>query len=495
MAVLLVAMLVSLSVDTCSSLGSVYLAATTTGTGSGNDCGNAREVSFFNLARNWGPGAGQIGPGTTVHLCGEFTVPAGETFLTCQGSGSPGAPVTILWELGARVTSPAMAEGLVCANQSWIVVDGGTNGTIRNTANGSSFPNHVDTTFLDIDGTEHVTIKNLNLVDVYVRTSLADLCQCGNAIQANSGKPLNDVKILNVKMTHSFHGILLNYQGASADVEIAGLACSEMDNCIFTGDRSAGSTFTGYTIHDSRFSGGANWDEPQTNKNHVEHIHLFGQNGGSVAGAEVYNNTFDGDCGGHCTAQLYVEGDVSGIRVYNNIFSPTGRASTNASLTFKGAASSMAAYNNTINCNGLAAARGIQSEGDVRTVTYKNNVIVNCAVAYENARAVTTVAGNNIYFNDACITTTDCSFKSWQATGHDRTSLNTNPGLDASSAPNPSGSAVVGAGENLSSLGIAALNLDRAGNPRPAGKAPWDVGALQLKRGGGTSGRQLTLSF
>ena len=45
------------------------------------------------------------------------------------------------------------------------------------------------------------------------------------------------------------------------------------------------------------------------------------------------------------------------------------------------------------------------------------------------------------------------------------------------------GSPAIGAGTNLTSLGIAALNVDKDGNPRPAIE-PWDIGAYQYSIGG-----------
>src|SRR5215472_17868238 len=67
--------------------------------------------SFFNNAANWGTGPGQIGPGTTVHLCGTFSAPIGTNILTAQGSGASGNPVTILFESGTVMTSPAFGTG------------------------------------------------------------------------------------------------------------------------------------------------------------------------------------------------------------------------------------------------------------------------------------------------------------------------------------------------------------------------------------------------
>ena len=51
----------------------VYIAQSAAGTANGADCADAKAASFFNTISNWGTGAGQIGAGTTVHLCGTNT--------------------------------------------------------------------------------------------------------------------------------------------------------------------------------------------------------------------------------------------------------------------------------------------------------------------------------------------------------------------------------------------------------------------------------------
>jgi hypothetical protein len=69
---------------------SVYVAQNAQGANDGSSCANARPVSFFNTGGNWGAGATQIGPGTTVFLCGTIT-----TNLTFQGSGTSGDYITV----------------------------------------------------------------------------------------------------------------------------------------------------------------------------------------------------------------------------------------------------------------------------------------------------------------------------------------------------------------------------------------------------------------
>src|SRR3984893_17134985 len=83
----------------------VYI--TPDGGGNGICTNNTHPPSWFNNSGNWGNGATQIGPGTIVHLCGTFVGAQGATMLTAQGSGSSGNPVTILFESGANLTSPA----------------------------------------------------------------------------------------------------------------------------------------------------------------------------------------------------------------------------------------------------------------------------------------------------------------------------------------------------------------------------------------------------
>src|ERR1700721_1986721 len=73
-----------------ASITNVYIAQSALGTGDGSSCANARATSFFNISSNWGSGSAQIGPGTTVHVCGTIDGAAGGTGLTFQSSGPAG---------------------------------------------------------------------------------------------------------------------------------------------------------------------------------------------------------------------------------------------------------------------------------------------------------------------------------------------------------------------------------------------------------------------
>src|SRR5262249_9074967 len=148
----------------------IYLSQNGTASASGADCGNAVPVSFFNSAPNWGSGVNQIGPGTTVHLCGTITGPANSTGLSFQGSGTSGNPITLVFEKDAVMQAPYWASSVggsaagaitLDSGRSWIVVDGGQNGVIRNTANGSSWPNRAASTGISGFNCSNCTIRNL----------------------------------------------------------------------------------------------------------------------------------------------------------------------------------------------------------------------------------------------------------------------------------------------------------------------------------------------
>src|SRR5262245_20306585 len=89
------------------SAANVYITAS--GAAGGNCTMNVQTPTFFNDPASWGGGANQIGPGTTVHLCGTFTGAANSNLLTFHGSGSNGSPITLLFEPGTQLDAPYWA--------------------------------------------------------------------------------------------------------------------------------------------------------------------------------------------------------------------------------------------------------------------------------------------------------------------------------------------------------------------------------------------------
>jgi len=153
----------------------LYVTQNSAGTASGADAADANSLAWLNTAANWGSGATQVSPGDKVHLVGTFTSP-----LTVMGSGVSGSPMTIYFEPGANFTSPCWPYGIAQAPNgaiafygvSNIVIDGGVNGIIQNTACGTAFTNKASTA---LSGTgRNVTIQNLTVTNIYLRTSYDD---------------------------------------------------------------------------------------------------------------------------------------------------------------------------------------------------------------------------------------------------------------------------------------------------------------------------------
>ena len=105
------------------------------GYNTGADCADAYAYTFFNYSGNWGRGSLGIGPGTTVHLCGTIT-----SQLAAQGSGALASPITILFEANAKISVPVCSSAYGCLNlgsNSYITVDGGANGIVESSSNGT----------------------------------------------------------------------------------------------------------------------------------------------------------------------------------------------------------------------------------------------------------------------------------------------------------------------------------------------------------------------
>src|SRR5947199_8826180 len=97
-----------------------------------------------------------------------------------------------------------------------------------------------------------------------------------------------------------------------------------------------------------------------------------------------------------------------------------------------------------------------------------------------NNNAYPSVSGSRLWKYGS---TSYSTLSAWQvATGQDSNAVYTsaNAGLDSTYRP-PTGSVVIDAGANLTSLGISALNSDKAGVDSPA-SGPWVEGGYAVLR-------------
>src|ERR1700691_5386945 len=124
-------------VATSAAFGSASnVSITQSGSPSGNCTTNVQTPSFFNNAANWGSGGSQIGPGTTVLLCGTFTSSAkGGNALTTQGNGTSSSPITVIcdtictfqstgWWGATQEWGCGACSGAISVVNSYIILDG-----------------------------------------------------------------------------------------------------------------------------------------------------------------------------------------------------------------------------------------------------------------------------------------------------------------------------------------------------------------------------------
>ncbi|HXN54051.1 MAG TPA: hypothetical protein VN943_19125 [Candidatus Acidoferrum sp.] len=354
-----------------------YIAAKQAGTGTGTGCSTAQPLTWLSNAASWGTGAGQIGPGTTVHLCGTFTGTPGQQLFLVRGNGTSTSPITIKWETNAVLTSPYWSAmgAIYAAGRSYIVFDGGTNGIIRNTANGTGRAYVQNSRAIYADTCSNCTVKNLTIADMYVRTSNSDV-----AVTQTDVNCVHMLGATNFTISHmTCHDAGWAVAGAGNNFTLEYSNIYNIDHGLAFG--AQGKT-SGFWIHDNHIHGYTNWDSP-TNAYHHDGLHLWGQNGGTVTNGAIYNNLFDGDSGVNITAHIYLQDSIQNVTVYNNVFvAPANRtivvlwfAARSTSGMPGGSAIGNSAYNNFINAGGHAHGSALYIESQLNFSAH-NNVLM-----------------------------------------------------------------------------------------------------------------------
>lgn len=513
-AVLVVSGAVLLFAFSAGPARNIYVAQKAVGSANGTDCADAYAVAFFNTAANWGTGAAQIGPGTTVHACGTIT-----NNLVFQGSGTSGSPVTLLFEPGAKLSQPA-GQLINIQNKSWITIDGGSpcgpgtvcsttdSGTaiLENTANGTGLANQLAEQAILASGAGNIEVRNLIIRNIYQHTSVSD-----TTISA----PLDNCYYANgATGPVSFHDITAHDVGWCVAVESVtnSPTINMYNNNFYNYDHGVAiatpdaTNFAVVNIHDNHFGTTANWDTT-VDQYHHDGTHFFaGTTWASSWSFNVYNNLFDGNWGNNNTANIFTQEDPPNLVFFNNVFIQAAGNLINNGLISAGGPNT-AIYNNTFLGSSVTLSDCVSLQG-ATSVTFKNNVLSGCNTFITSGSGFTFASGglsNNIYAAVAAggngpfnyQGNNEATFAAWQtATGQDAA-----PSAQVSSANlnnlgiPQSGSAVIGAGLNLTSLGITALDSDTsAGNTRtPVARPPvgstllWSAGAYQF---GGTSAVQ-----
>jgi hypothetical protein len=504
-----------------SSAQNIYI--TQNGSASGNCTSNVQTPAFFNNSGNWGSGANQIGPGTTVLLCGTFTSSAqGGNVLTVQGSGTSGNPVTILFDTGAKMNSTgwwgsynadacSTCTGAITVNGvNYITIDGGSNGIIQNLLNGTPGNSCASGTCTQQSGNngslgihlngDFLIVRNLTIQNIYSNNgSSSNASDTGGIATADIrvDGPATNIQIYNNTLNNARAGIWGGFNGSTGPS-----GCPGSGDCIYNNSisdhawqmtlNSVGSNnmvnVYGNNIGDiAGTPGWLNWQYP-TDQYHQDGIFIWGSSNNQVVHAAVYNNYIHGDLGqGSPSGMIYcasngVNGSGTGcaLTAFNNIVVGTGSAASNdqiIAVKLDATGTNMGPivlYNNTFVGGAYTLELYNESGGPSFALTAKNNIFSAGSsgspewfIHQENGGSPisSVTASNNLYYNGGN--------SAWNLNGGQYSSLSawhTACNCDAapSTVANPnltstytlqSGSPATGLGSNLTSMNMNPLDV------------------------------------
>ena len=515
---------------------SVFIANASAGLNDGSSCANAKAASYFNTVGNWSatPTGIQIGPDTTVHLCGTIS-----TTMTAQGSGSSGHPVTLLFESGAKISQALCPSTgcLVLDNQTDFVIDGGgtgsvalgtfvSNGLIENTASGSSLANTDPTTVgISAGSVNRVTVQNL-------------LCQNMYVMIANSVTPSTDSSKIRC-MSYSGSNITVNnnvahdcgwcfydiYKNGDQNCTFSNNDVSAFAHGHAIATQTSNAVASNFFVFGNKFHDSSNWAVAGCGGIHVDAFHMF-STGGATLGNTIDNfyfhdNHMYGSYGTCASAHFFIEGGTDRANMVNGWFFNNVSQIPNGAITISwheifSATSSVMYANNTIQGPGNADNTFCANIGSTNNTTIKNNVFTGCG-GQINVGSLTGVSNIDYNFYDTTCNSGNCwvfngsfvggTFAAWKTacSCDSHGTQNASPQLNADGTPQAA-SPVIKRADNLGSIstgnlsgllldssngGIRTqLNRPAAGSCVSQGSLPcWDAGAFQFaSAGGGTPG-------
>jgi hypothetical protein len=473
---------------------------TQSGSASGACVTGVQTPTFFNTTANWGTGAGQIGPGTRVTICGTIT-----STLSFQGSGTSGHPVTLFFDTGANISQAFCGAGggsscLDLAGKQWIVIDGAVpcgvisyhalypestcNGIIQATANGTVLANHNGTSSGITAGSScNVEIKNIDLRNIYVRTSTTDIVNDPSGLERPWGVDIGNnacnISIHDSKF-HDANWMLTSIQcsgSGSAGLTFYNNDIYNMNHGIAVGVCT--NSNSGTVIHHNHLGSMVNWDDTTGQNNyHHDPIHFYtavqsNQVSGSITGASIYSNWFDGNLGITNTGHIFFEGPIT-ANIFNNVFFvPLGIRVNNGTfdnVNSLGSATNVkniGFWNNTLIYQTTDTGQPINLVG---TVDMRNNAVTLAQtnnpglVAYSGTGLIDfnayadPIPGSQLF--SAISTCCQWTYATWQGAGHlndvhsmaiqaPTMGISTTDGTLSSTSP------LINTGTNLTSLGIA----------------------------------------
>lgn len=480
----------------------IYVAQTTQGNGTGTNAANAKSLAWLNSSTSWNNGAGTVVPGTTVHLVGTLT-----SSLQMQASGSAGKPITIYFEPNAMFSAPTWTSGntaqayggyaaIDAPYLSYIVIDGGSNGIIQATANGTGLA-YANNSFsaIELDGCNNATVQNLTIQNLYVNTP-SDENGGNTGIFIGGGSQWGNLTISNCVFHDESTGAFFVYYPSCHDFNFVNNTAYHCNWGVGGGDASSSSWVNNVNIIGNHLYSWSNWDDPLDN-NHHNGAYVWDNSTGAWVSNLVYAYNYVGPgYGVHNTSGLFESGNIDAFRAYNNVFDCTdGSAPADACLYVSGDSTVSAVTNWVLNntfyrCPGTSILfygwtvaktynyclnnEVFNGVGGTAVVfgPYANNDFIQC-----NSNNFYACNPNSVMVGSSGTSYNFYSLAQWQSLGYDANSTTNNPLLNSQWQPT-NGSPLLNAGGNFSGF----FTNDYAYKPRPA-TGNWTIGAYQLAAG------------
>ena len=278
------------------------IAQNAAGTGSGSSCANARAVSFLNAAANWGPGKA-IAPGTVIGLCGTIT-----SSVVVPGSGAPGKPVTLLFMPGAKLSEPACDPCLDASGRQWLVVDGGANGVIESTNNGTHLGFHTPSTGIVAKPCSHCRFTNMVVRNIYVHDGAGDNTEVDQTQMRSIFVSGSDLRIDHSVFHDAGWSVFVDMDNGNHDIHVDHNNIYSVDHGLITSSGTAGGSFGPIWFNNNHVHDFANWDTDSKSYHH-DGIHCYTVAGGlpmHINGFYIYDNRFDGSIGDNATSWIFM---------------------------------------------------------------------------------------------------------------------------------------------------------------------------------------------
>jgi hypothetical protein len=461
--------------------------------GAGRDCPGQTAISV--ATHN----SSTFSPGQFIEVCGILT-----SEIVFPSSGSSGNPITYIFDVNAGMQgSPFFSTGISFNGQSYVTVNGEGSGFIENMLNGTAgaacpggpCSSQAVSKAIDVSNASNVEITGLTFEDLYLHTSVSDTAISDSDVNCVYTNGIgNNLTIDSNTASDASWCLNLQFGNTASGLSIFNNNISRIDHGIALGGNPSGA-LSNINIYGNQISSFANWDTTADDYHH-DGIHAYG-NSSTITNLNIYNNSFSGPastCSSSCmTGYIFIElsADVTNESIFNNLFTAQSTdiiSSGGGLLGVYSGLSPVLIANNTVLGGGTGSALCFGANQTMTGVTLENNVFSTCNQLTDISHVTFTAFNYNVYAAAQSSNAFECgstfysssqfaAFKTACLEGS--SSIYTSSALLNSVGYPQSGSPVLRAGLNLTSLGVAALNSDYSGTPRP-GSAAWDVGAYEL---------------